>query len=147
MKFSIKSFEQLSTLELYTILALRSEVFVVEQNCVYQDLDFKDIKALHCMIYEDENLAAYTRIFNLNDSFEGFLSIGRVSVNPKFRRLNLGKQIMDYSIKQCYQNFGKHSIKIGAQTYLDQFYKNLGFQPIDLDYIEDGIPHQIMVKE
>lgn len=146
MELSCKPFEKLNIKELYDIMALRSEVFVIEQNCVYQDLDYKDQKALHCQGFYNNKLAAYTRIFDLNQSFEGYLSIGRVIVSPNFRRLNFGKQIMEYSIAQCYHNFGIHPIKIGAQTYLNSFYSNLGFQPIGDEYLEDGIPHKIMVK-
>lgn len=147
MTLSCSPFESLSTKELYTILAVRSEVFVVEQNCVYQDLDFKDQKALHCQGIFEGKLAAYTRIFDLDKSFEGFLSIGRVIVAPTFRKYGFGKKIMQYSIQQCYERFGKHAIKIGAQSYLEGFYGELGFKSVGIDYIEDGIPHKIMVKE
>jgi ElaA protein len=146
MTLSCKPFDSLSTNELYSILALRSEVFVVEQNCVYQDLDFKDQKAWHCLGYVEDTLVAYTRIFDMNKSFEGYLSIGRVLVNPRYRNHAYGKQIMEYSIEQCYQQFGYQAIKIGAQSYLDKFYSNLGFKATGLDYLEDGIPHKIMIK-
>ena len=146
MTLSCKPFDSLSIKELYTILAVRSEVFVVEQNCVYQDLDFKDQKALHCQGFYEGKLAAYTRIFDMSKSFEGFLSIGRVIVSPDFRKYGFGKKIMQYSIEQCYNQFGNHPIKIGAQSYLEKFYGELGFQSVGIDYIEYGIPHKIMVK-
>jgi ElaA protein len=147
MTLSCRPFESLSANELYTILAVRAEVFVVEQNCVYQDLDFKDQKALHCQGFHEGKLAAYTRIFDMDKSFEGFLSIGRVIVAPDFRKYGYGKQIMQYSIQQCYHHFGYHPIKIGAQAYLERFYSELGFKSLGIDYLEDGIPHKIMVKE
>lgn len=147
MELSCKPFEELNIRELYEIMALRSEVFVVEQNCVYQDLDFKDQRAMHCQGIFEGKIAAYTRIFNMNQSFEGYLSIGRVIVSPHFRKYGFGKQIMEYSIQQCYERFGHLPIKIGAQSYLERFYSDLGFKTIGVDYLEDGIPHKLMVKD
>ncbi|ADQ16885.1 GNAT family N-acetyltransferase [Leadbetterella byssophila] len=145
MTIACKPFDHLSIYELYDILALRSEVFVVEQNCPYQDPDGKDQKALHCIGRLAGKIAAYTRIFDINQSYEGYLSIGRVIVNPEFRKMGLGKTIMEYSILQCRNLFGNHPIKIGAQLYLDKFYRELGFVPQGEPYMEDGIPHQIMI--
>ncbi len=145
MILSCKSLEELRSTELYEILALRSEVFVVEQNCVYQDPDYKDLNAWHCRGLYDGQLAAYTRIFDIGKSFEGYLSIGRVLVSPRFRKHGFGKAIMEYSIAECYRRFGKHAIKIGAQSYLEKFYTELGFQTSGPEYLEDGIPHKIMI--
>lgn len=145
MILSCKPFDKLTVEELYELLALRSEVFVVEQNCPYQDPDHKDQKAWHCRGFHEGRLAAYTRIFDVGQSFEGFLSIGRVLVSPGFRKYGFGKQIMEYSVQECYQRFGKHPIKIGAQSYLEKFYSELGFRVTGPEYLEDGIPHKIMV--
>lgn len=145
MVLTCKFFDELTVDELYELMALRSEVFVVEQNCVYQDPDHKDRRAWHCQGIYEGGLAAYTRIFDLGQSFEGYLSIGRVLVSPRFRNHGFGKEIMEYSIQECYRRFGKHPIKIGAQCYLDRFYSNLGFRTEGPEYLEDGIPHQIMI--
>lgn len=145
MILTCKSFEDLAVGELYDLLALRSEVFVVEQNCTYQDPDHKDRRAWHCQGIHEGELAAYTRIFDLDQSFEGFLSIGRVVVSPRFRKYGFGKEIMEYSIRECHSRFGNHPIKIGAQSYLERFYSGLGFRTTGPEYLEDGIPHKIMV--
>ncbi|WP_367914867.1 GNAT family N-acetyltransferase [Leadbetterella sp. DM7] len=146
MIFTCKSFGELTVTELYEILALRSEVFVVEQNCVYQDPDHKDLRARHCQGIHEGQLAAYTRIFDLDQSYEGFLSIGRVLVSPRFRQHGFGKSVMEYSIAECHRRFGKYPIKIGAQSYLERFYNDLGFRTAGPEYLEDGIPHQIMIR-
>lgn len=145
MILTCKFFDDLSVGELYDLLALRSEVFVVEQNCVYQDPDHKDRRAWHCQGIHEGELAACTRILDLDQSYEGFLSIGRVVVSPRFRKYGFGKEIMQYSIEECYRRFGKHPIKIGAQSYLERFYSELGFRTTGPEYLEDGIPHKIMI--
>lgn len=145
MTISCKPFEHLSVYELYDVLALRATVFVVEQHCPYQDPDHKDADALHCVGREAGKIAAYTRIFDVNKAYEGHLSIGRVVVSPEFRKAGYGIQIMNYSIAQCRTLFGELPIKIGAQCYLDKFYTELGFKKEGEMYMEDGIPHQIMV--
>lgn len=147
MTISCKPFEHLSVYELYDILALRSTVFVVEQHCPYQDPDHKDSEALHCVGRKAGKIAAYTRIFDMNKAYPGYLSIGRVVVSPEFRSSGCGKQIMEYSIAQCRSLFGQHPIKIGAQCYLDKFYRDLGFVKHGEMYMEDGIPHQIMILD
>jgi ElaA protein len=143
--YAIKSFEELSNEELYQILRLRSEVFVVEQNCVFQDMDNKDQESLHVMCYIDDKLAAYTRILPQGLSFEE-VSIGRVITSPFYRGLGLGKEIMERSIAVCEKQFGSRPIRIGAQHYLKKFYNELGFVEIGNVYIEDGIEHIEMVK-
>ncbi|MDX1470258.1 MAG: GNAT family N-acetyltransferase [Flavobacteriaceae bacterium] len=146
LSIKVKSFSELTTEELYDILRLRSEVFVVEQNCVYQDLDQKDKKALHVCGYRGMVLAAYTRIFKAGEYFEQ-ASIGRVVVDNRFRRHGYGYQIMEASIKAVKDYFETDSIKISAQTYLKDFYNNLGFKETGQEYLEDGIPHLAMIKE
>lgn len=141
----IKSFDQLTLDELYELLQLRSSVFVVEQNCVYQDIDGKDKKALHVMGYKKEQLVAYTRVFKPNDYFEA-ASIGRVLVKVEERHLKYGYEIMHASITSIKERYGQTTIEISAQTYLKQFYKSLGFKQVGSEYLEDGIPHIGMLK-
>lgn len=146
MNINTKSFEELSTLELYQILQLRTAVFVVEQNCVYQDMDGKDIKALHVIGTLQNEIMAYTRIFKAGDYLD-HASIGRVVVKKSGRQSGYGKQIAEASIKAIKDNFNTSTIHISAQTYLEKFYKELGFTAAGENYLEDGIPHILMVKE
>ncbi len=145
IKIETKTFKQLSSDELYAILQLRSEVFVVEQDCVYQDLDFKDQKALHVMGYKNKTLVAYTRIFKPGDYFE-HASIGRVIVKETERHHKYGYDIMMASIDAVKNYFNVTTIKISAQIYLERFYNNLGFKRVGEGYLEDGIPHIEMIK-
>jgi len=145
LDISIKTFEQLSLEELYFILQLRSEVFVVEQDCVYQDIDAKDQYALHIIGKKDTKIIAYTRVFKGGDYFKE-ASIGRVVVSLKDRHLNYGQQIMEASIVAIKNNYDTSEIKISAQKYLENFYNNLGFKTIGDPYLEDGIPHIAMLK-
>ena len=145
LDISIKTFEQLSLEELYFILQLRSEVFVVEQDCVYQDIDAKDQYALHIIGKKDTKIIAYTRVFKGGDYFKE-ASIGRVVVSLKDRHLNYGQQIMEASILAIKNNYDTSEIKISAQKYLENFYNNLGFKTIGDPYLEDGIPHIAMLK-
>jgi ElaA protein len=140
-----KTFQQLTTDELYAILQLRSEVFVVEQNCVYQDIDKKDQKALHVLGFKNDTLVAYTRLFKPGDYFEN-ASIGRVVVRQNERQHNYGYDIMKVSIDEIKTHFNETTIKISAQEYLVKFYTNLGFKTIGTSYLEDDIPHVAMVK-
>jgi len=141
----IKSFEELTPQELYRVLQLRSEIFVVEQNCVYQDMDDKDQKALHVLGMKNGKLVAYTRIFKPGDYFEN-ASIGRVVVSRKERQHKYGYDIMNASIKAVNDYFNATKIKIGAQCYLKKFYNNLGFKEVGEEYLEDGIPHIHMIR-
>ena len=143
MKIIIKHFHQLTTQELYNILQLRSEVFVVEQDCVYQDIDNKDQNAIHLYYKENDQIVAYTRIFKVGDYYEN-PCIGRVVVSKKNRGNDLGKKIMTDSIEFIKQNIKGEKIELSAQKYLDKFYKDLGFYNTGEDYLEDGIPHQRM---
>lgn len=145
MNIDIKNFNELNLKELYRILQLRSEVFVVEQNCVYLDLDGKDEKALHVLGYEQDELVAYTRCFKPGDYFEK-ASVGRVIVKENFRKFGFGHQIMEASIKAIENRFQTSSIKLSAQQYLTAFYESHGFSQTGEGYLEDGIPHIAMVK-
>ena len=144
MNTVIKNFRELSTEEIYNILKLRSEVFVVEQNCVYQDIDEKDQKATHLFIEKNNEIIAYTRIFKKGDYYEENPSIGRVVVSKKERGKNLGKEIMLNSIEFIKKEMEGRKIELSAQKYLDKFYKDLDFYSEGEDYLEDGIPHQRM---
>lgn len=146
MNLKYKGFDQLTTQELYSILQLRSEIFVVEQNCVYQDLDGKDDKALHVLGTKNGNLVAYTRIFGPNDYFRE-VSIGRVLVKKTERENGYGKMVMKYSIEIVRDKFKSGTIHISAQKYLEKFYSSLGFTTVGEGYLEDGIPHITMVME
>jgi ElaA protein len=124
---------------------MRSEVFVVEQNCIYQDIDYKDQKAIHVLLKKNKELIGYTRIFNKGDYFKN-ASIGRVLVSKNNRKNNYGSQLMEASIKVIKTKFKVSKISISAQTYLKQFYNNLGFKVTGEEYLEDGIPHIAMIK-
>jgi ElaA protein len=145
LQIQTKTFDQLTTKELYNLLQLRSEVFVVEQDCVYQDVDYKDQKALHVLGYKAEKLVAYTRLFKSGDYFEN-ASIGRVVVAKNQRQHQYGYDIMNTSIDAIKSYFGDTRIKISAQKYLVKFYNNLGFLQVGEEYLEDGIPHVGMIK-
>ena len=143
LEIKVKSFKELTKQELYDLLQLRSEVFVVEQDCVYQDIDGKDQKALHVLGFKEKKLVAYTRIFKPGDYFKES-SIGRVVVLKKERQYKYGFDIMKASIKAIKNHYKTSEIKISAQCYLKKFYKNLGFEAIGEEYLEDDIPHIAM---
>lgn len=146
MLITVKDYNALSKDELYQLLALRCQVFVVEQDCPYQDLDGKDEKAIHVLGYREGQLAAYTRIFYPGDYFEE-AAIGRVVTDPAFRRKGLGKEIMEASIGWISSNLPGHHIRLSAQVYLQRFYNELGFREEGDTYLEDNIPHISMVKK
>ena len=145
LDISIKTFNELSLDELYYLLQLRSEVFVVEQDCVYQDVDGKDQLALHVIGKKENNIIAYTRLFKPGDYFKE-ASIGRVVVAEKWRNLKYGHQLMVASIEAVETFFSSKKIKVSAQKYLENFYTNLGFIKSGKSYLEDGIPHIAMIK-
>jgi ElaA protein len=148
MNFKIKClpFYELNLDELYSIMKLRQEIFVVEQNCPFVDADGKDSIAWHLMILNENNvLIAYTRLFDVNGYYEGYSSIGRVATSSKVRGAGIGKILFQKSIDKCLELFGNAPIKIGAQRYLEKFYQSFGFQLTGNDYLEDGIEHTIMI--
>jgi len=145
LDITVKTFFQLSLEELYFILQLRSEVFVVEQDCVYQDVDSKDQIALHVIGKKEDTVIAYTRIFKPGDYFKE-ASIGRVVVSKNERHFKYGHQLMIASINAIEDAFETKEIKLSAQKYLEDFYTNLVFKTIGESYLEDGIPHIAMVK-
>jgi len=145
MKWMLVKFDDLSALELYKIMQLRNEVFVVEQNCVYQDADNKDQKGFHFMGWDDNTLIAYTRILPPGLSYAE-PSIGRVVTAPSARKNGIGRELMIRSIAVVKKLYGELPIKIGAQVYLQKFYTSLGFQQTSAIYMEDNIEHIEMVK-
>jgi ElaA protein len=145
MIFTIKRFNELSTHELYAVLQLRAEVFVVEQDCVYQDLDNKDLDAYHVLGVLDTKIVAYARIFKPGDYFLES-SIGRIVVKKEFRKFQYGYQLVQNSIQFIENNLQQNTILISAQSYLTKFYNSLGFTQVGEEYLEDGIPHIKMLK-
>lgn len=145
INIKVKTYNELTLDELYGLLQLRVEVFCVEQNCVYQDLDGKDKKALHVIGFKNHNIVAYTRIFKPGDYFNE-ASIGRVVVAKNQRHHKYGYHIMEASIKAIKDYYNEKAIKLSAQSYLIKFYNNLGFKVISEEYLEDNIPHVAMIN-
>ncbi|MBL7742156.1 MAG: GNAT family N-acetyltransferase [Chitinophagaceae bacterium] len=143
--WAVKKFEELTPAELYAILRLRSEVFVVEQHCVFLDMDNKDQSCYHLMGNQDGNLVAYTRLVPPGISYKE-PSIGRVVTSTSVRGSGAGKLLMKKSIEEAERLFGKVSVKIGAQFYLKKFYNSLGFEQSSEMYDEDGIDHIEMIR-
>ena len=140
LEWKIKRFEALTTTELYDLLQLRSEVFVVEQNCVYQDIDYKDQKALHLIGEDYGQMVAYARLFKPKDYFDE-ASIGRVVVKPTYRDKKLGHILMREAIYFIKSQFNQTKITISAQLYLKKFYESHDFIQTSETYLEDDIPH------
>ncbi|HUC82417.1 MAG TPA: GNAT family N-acetyltransferase [Flavisolibacter sp.] len=145
MTWLLKKFADLTPFELYAALQLRSEVFVVEQNCVFLDADDKDQDAYHLLGCQQNKLVAYTRLLPAGVAYAE-VSIGRVVTAPAVRRTGAGRLLMQESINKSYDLFGINPIKIGAQLYLKTFYESFGFVQTGDPYIEDGIPHIYMLK-
>ncbi|MGE0020717.1 MAG: GNAT family N-acetyltransferase [Draconibacterium sp.] len=144
MLFIFKTFQELTVDELYDILRLRSEIFVVEQTCVYNDLDGLDKDAVHLFYKNERKIVAYARLLKPGTRFADF-SIGRVVVKESERRTGLGIELMGEAKKFIINEWGAGKIKISAQSYLQRFYENLGFEVITEMYLEDGIPHYGML--
>ena len=142
--FVSKHYRELSTDELYELLKLRAAVFVVEQNCPYQDCDDKDKSAVHLLGFEDDVLVGYARLLPEGVSYENYCSIGRVVTSPEARNKSYGKLLMKEAIRFCETHF-PFPIKISAQAYLEKFYQDLGFTTVSEPYLEDEIPHIGMV--
>lgn len=146
MEFTFKHFNELSTTELYDILKLRSEIFVVEQNCVYNDLDNHDKEAVHQFIKKDGEIVAYSRLLRPGSRFSDY-SIGRVVVKESERGTGLGIKMMEAAKEYIFNEWDATKIKISAQKYLQKFYEDLGFKVVSKEYLEDGIPHFGMLLE
>ena len=144
--FTVKKFTDLNTQEIHDLYALRSEVFVVEQNCVYQDIDGKDIDAFHVLGFEKNTLAAYARIIRKGKPNSDYTVIGRIVVSKAYRGKKLGHDLVKFCTETIENNHPKEKIKISAQAHLEDFYKRHGFQKKGKRYFEDGIPHISMIK-
>ncbi len=144
MEIVVKHFKELTIDELYEILKLRAEVFVVEQNCVYQDVDDVDLDAYHVYCKEDGKMVAYLRVIDKGKRLDE-VSLGRV-ISVK-RRQGLGTQILKTGLAVAKEKYGASVVKIGAQAYAKPFYEGVGFQQISGEYLEDGIPHIYMLCE
>ena len=138
--WKITSFNELSATQLYAMMQLRNEVFVVEQNCVYQDADNKDEASFHLAGWQADKLVAYCRILPPGIAYTES-SIGRVVVSPAYRRFGYGRKLMEQSIEFSLENFNCKKITISAQYYLEKFYQSLGFMTIGESYLEDNLPH------
>lgn len=146
MPFTCKPFNQLSPMELYEIMALRQEVFIVEQNCPYLDADGKDPASWHLLDRNaDGFLNGYCRLVPEGVSYPGYTSIGRVVTSPSARRKGYGKLLIQEAIRRARELFGNQPIKISAQSYLLDFYQSFGFVPVGEEYLEDDIPHTAMI--
>lgn len=144
--WKLKSFKELSVDELYEIVMLRQEVFIIEQACPYADCDGKDTMSQHLMgINDDSELVCYARILEPGLSYDE-VSIGRVVSKPLYRKYGLGKMLMKEALRIIKEQYGETDIRIGAQSYLLKFYNDFGFQESE-PYVEDGIPHHIMIRK
>ena len=138
-----KKWSEVSSEELYSVLRLRSEVFVVEQNCVYQDIDNKDQKAIHLLGYINKELIAYSRLFNEGDYFKE-TSFGRAIIKKEKRGQGYGDELVKESLKTIKNYYGNKKVKISAQAHLKTFYSKHAFIAKGKEYLEDGIPHVSM---
>ncbi len=148
ISWTIKTFPELIIDELYDLLWLRNEVFIVEQNCPFPDLDGKDRKCHHVLgrIAGTNDLVAYARLMPPGLAYEN-ASVGRVVTAATVRRLRQGRALMQRSIEEIEQLYGPVPIEIGAQLYLEKFYQSFGFRQIGAGYLEDGIEHIHMMRD
>lgn len=147
MQFSIKHFQELSTRELYRILELRSEVFVVEQDCPYLDPDGLDENAFHVLGTKDSEIQAYARIIAPGAVYQSYVAVGRVVTSSKIRKEGYGRSLVEFTLGESRNLFPEYGIKISAQSYLISFYESLGFTVEGKEYLEDGIPHIAMINK
>lgn len=150
--WQVKHFDDLSLNQLYDLLKLRVDVFVVEQTCYYPDLDSEPNQldrhpaTIHLLGYHNDKLVAYLRILAKGQSYEDYISIGRVAIAEQARGSGLGHELMQEALTLCQQNFPNQHIKISAQEHLSNFYKQHGFEQVSNMYLEDNIPHVAMIK-
>ena len=144
MKIVVKRFNELSVEEIYQILKVRADVFIIEQKCIYKDIDGKDEKAMHVMGKNNNEIIAYTRILEGGEDYD-FPSISRVVVKKENRGKERGRKIMKESIKYIVEELKEKTIVLAAQKYLEKFYRELGFIAEGEEYLEDEIPHQKMI--
>lgn len=144
MNIKLKKFNELTVDELYKILRLRSEVFVVEQNCVYQDCDNKDYEAYHMFLEKDGEIIGYLRILRRGVSYDE-VSIGRVLIKENYRNKGISRNMMLEAIKFVKEELKEDTIRISAQVYVKNFYEGVGFKTVSEEYLEDDIPHIEMI--
>ncbi|MGB0918581.1 MAG: GNAT family N-acetyltransferase [Flavobacteriales bacterium] len=146
LRWEWKPFNELSAEEMYTVLCVRQEVFVLEQECLYLDADGKDRKSFHLMGFDGSDLMAYARIVEPGVSYEE-VSIGRILSSKKARRTGAGIELMNEALSRIEAIYGKVPVRISAQSYLEKFYKKFGFEPTGKEYLEDEIPHMEMLRK
>lgn len=144
-QWTCKHYDELTKQEFHQILKVREEVFIIEQNCVYQDIDHKDIDSYHLCIYHQNELIAYSRIIPLGISYENYISIGRVLSILPYRKNGTGRFLMQKTMQSSKDLFPNTPIKISAQKYLKAFYESFGFVYTGKEYLEDNIPHIEMI--
>lgn len=146
MIWNLKTFQELSNVDLYQLLKARTDVFVVEQNCPYPELDNYDQTSIHYYLKVNNEVAAYVRILPKGSKYLK-ASIGRVLVVKKYRGNGYARELMQKAIDYVVSDWGEKEIKIQAQVYLERFYTSLGFKKINMSYLEDGIPHIDMIRD
>lgn len=147
LRFACIPFDELTLWDLYDCMALRQEVFVVEQNCPYLDADGKDQDSWHLLGRSATGeLAAYARLMPPGVSYPGYASMGRVVTRAAFRGKGQGRALMQEALRRLHTLFPEAAVKISAQTYLVHFYETLGFHPTGEEYLEDDIPHIAMIR-
>ena len=139
-----RKFEELTAAEIYAVYKLRQDVFIVEQNCVYPDIDGKDPKALHLLGWKGKQLVATLRLFESYDEYDGAVSFGRVCTELSMRKLGTGKLLLGEVMRYIENNLADRVVQIGAQLYLKRFYQGFGFEQVSDVYDEDGIDHILM---
>ena len=145
LRWEWKSFGELTAEEVYTILCVRQQVFVLEQECLYLDADGKDRKSFHLMGFSGKDLVAYARIVEPGISYKE-VSIGRILSSDKVRGTGAGIQLMEQALDRIEAHYGKVPVRISAQSYLKEFYQKFGFEPSGKEYLEDEIPHMEMLR-
>ena len=146
IEWQIKNFSELSLAQLEAVFQLRQQVFIIEQNCPYPDIDGRDQEALHLFGWNDNQLAATARIFPAFAPYNNLCSIGRICTHADYRRFGIGREMMRQLLKYCDSQIAK-DIKIGAQLYLKAFYSSFGFEQCSEPYDEDGIMHILMLRK
>ena len=144
--WQIKNYTNISVAELYQILRLRQEVFIIEQNCIYPDIDDKDHNAMHLLGTIDNKLIAYARLFQPDDYLQGYSSIGRVVVAKQKRGQQIGHALIKHAVHFLKTQYPHSPCKISAQAYLMTLYQSFDFIAEGNTYLEDGIPHIAMIK-
>lgn len=141
-----RNFDELSPIEMQAMFALRQDVFIIEQDCIYQDIDGKDDKAIHLLAWMDGKLVATLRVFESYPEYQNKISIGRICTAQSVRNDGVGRELVARSIQFIEDNFPNKQIQIGAQFYLKRFYEDFGFNQISDVYDDDGIDHILMLR-